>query len=88
MNSASCTGLRLATGYGLYVAERLLGHSVTPSSPQATTQTSPRGAKSGGAGELIKCCLGVCPNLIPKLHPSGFFIKKMVPRVGLEPTTN
>ena len=26
MNSASCTGLRLATGYGLYVAERLLGH--------------------------------------------------------------
>ena len=25
MNSATCTGLRLATGYGLYVAERLLG---------------------------------------------------------------
>jgi len=36
------TGIRLATGYGLYVAERLLGHSVTPASPQTTTQTSAR----------------------------------------------
>ena len=81
MNSANCTGLRLATGYGLYVAERLLGHSVTPASPQATTQTSAR-CQKGGAGELIKCCLGVgnhlgvCPNLTPKLPLSGFFISK------------